>query len=134
LTLKNQHTDQNIPLTETTIPETLNSRLKPSESYVYRISTENHQSGLSRPTRTNRNIVFYSTEKTSTIAPRSKAIPLSNEESGNSLCDLSKKLSTAYAEIEELKARLASLEDTDTSTETASSVPDRLTGVLKTLV
>jgi hypothetical protein len=134
LTLKNQHTDQNIPLTGTTIPETLNSRLEPPESCVYRIDTENHQSELPRPIRTNRNIVFCSIEKTSIIALRLKAIPLSNEESGNSPCDLSKELSIAYTEIEELKAKLASLEDADTSTETASSVSDRLTGVLEILV
>jgi hypothetical protein len=134
LTLKNQHTDQNIPLTETTIPETLNLRLEPSESCVYRISIENHQSELSRPIRTNKNIVFCSIEKTSTIALRLKAVPLSNKESGNSFCNLSKELSIAYTEIEKLKTRLASLEDTDIFTETVSLVSDRLTGVLEMLV
>jgi hypothetical protein len=46
---------------------------------------------------------------------------------------LSKELSVAHAEIEKLKARLASLEDADISSETASSISDRLTGVLETL-
>jgi hypothetical protein len=68
------------------------------------------------------------------MAPRSKAVPLSNEESGNSLHDLSEELSVAHTEIKELKARLASLEDADISSGTASSIPDRLTDVLETLV
>jgi hypothetical protein len=47
---------------------------------------------------------------------------------------LSEELSVAYAEIEELKTRLASLEDADIFSETVSSVSDKLTDVLKMLV
>jgi hypothetical protein len=46
---------------------------------------------------------------------------------------LSEKLSVAYTEIEELKAKLASLENADIFSETVSLVSDKLTSVLKTL-
>jgi hypothetical protein len=63
-----------------------------------------------------------------------KAVSLSNKESGNSLYNLSEKLSIAYTKIEKLKARLASLEDVNTFSETVSLVSNRLTNVLKTFV